>query len=318
MRAAAHIAAVHSALWGFDRAYRLAWYVWPAAMAALICGWISIDAPVAPVAPATPARSTSQPAASFPKPAANSLPVKTATTPVDPVQSDLFRCFSKNSVIDVSMAACNSLIDGAKVKSRQLAEVLTQRGFLRREKDPYGAMADFDEALKIEPAFADAYSNRAWINMTRERYDVAVQDLNKAIDLGPPAASAGTARYYRGYAYQRLGNYQQALTDLDEALKLEPYNADFYLARGEVQRARENYAAALLDFDEAARRAPRDGRGPLGRASILEAIGRPKEALSALDAAIRLDPNNAFAASERERLRAQLAEDDQARKDAVK
>src|SRR5262245_52297477 len=52
MPSIARMAALHSALWGFDRTYRMAWYVWPAALAVLISGWICIDKQSAP-SPAT-------------------------------------------------------------------------------------------------------------------------------------------------------------------------------------------------------------------------------------------------------------------------
>lgn len=40
MNFTSRMAALHSALWRFDRAYRLAWHVWPVSVPLLICGWI--------------------------------------------------------------------------------------------------------------------------------------------------------------------------------------------------------------------------------------------------------------------------------------
>jgi len=155
--------------------------------------------------------------------------------------------------------------------------------------------------------FADAFDNRAWIYMTRGEYDAALQDLNKAINLLPPTA-AGVARYYRGFAFLKLNNYPQALADLNEAQKLQPNNADIYLARGDVEQAQENYDAALRDFDEFSKRAPKDVRGPISRGGVLEAMGRSQEALAALETAVALEPGNVFALAERDRLRAQQSE----------
>jgi tetratricopeptide (TPR) repeat protein len=199
------------------------------------------------------------------------------------------------------------LINAGQVKGRQLAAVLTQRGFLQREKEPDSAMADYNAALKVQSDFAEAFDGRAWIYMTRREYDAALEDLNKAINLLPPA-SAATARYYRGFAFLRLKNYPQARADLNEAQKLQPNNVDIYLAQGEVEQAQENYDAALRDFDEFSKRAPKDIRGPISRASVLETMDRADEALAALEGAVSLDPGNAFALTERDRLRAQQSE----------
>src|SRR5262249_18530806 len=51
MQLTARMAAMHAALWGFDRYYRWAWYVWPASLALLIAGWICIDKPGGTISP---------------------------------------------------------------------------------------------------------------------------------------------------------------------------------------------------------------------------------------------------------------------------
>jgi tetratricopeptide (TPR) repeat protein len=141
--------------------------------------------------------------------------------------------------------------------------------------------------------------------MTRRQYDAALADLDKAISLSPPPASAAVARYYRGFAQLKLKNFSQAQDDLNEALRLQPTNADYYLARGEVQQALQNYDAALRDFDEFSKRAPKDAQGLISRGAVLEAMGKPQEALAALESAVKLSPENDYAVSERDRLRGQ-------------
>jgi tetratricopeptide (TPR) repeat protein len=293
------MAAQHSALWGFDRWYRLWWYIWPAALAVLIIGWICIDKPAGM---ALSAGSRTTPAAQNAKVA---MPI-----PPSPSQAELTKCFFSQIPPGSALAACTGLIDAGQVKGRQLASVLTQRGFLQRETQPDNAMADYNAALKVQPDFADAFDNRAWIDMTRGNYDAALQDLNKAIDL-LPSASAGIARYYRGYALFKLNSYPQALADLNEAQRLQPDNGDIYLARGDVEQALENYDAALRDFDEFSKRAPKDARGPVSRGSVLEAMSRSPEALTAFESALALEPGNTYAIGERDRLRAEQSEGNQ-------
>jgi tetratricopeptide (TPR) repeat protein len=299
MRWTSRLAAQHSALWGFDRWYRLWWYVWPASLALLISGWICIDKP----------GGVALSGGSWAMPVGQSVKLAIPAPP-NSIQGELTKCFSNQVLSGSAVVACTGLINTGQVRGRQLAAVLTQRGFLQREKQPDSAVADYNAALKVQPDFAEAFDNRAWIYMTRGDYDAALQDLDKAINLLPPT-SAGIARYYRGFAFLRLNNYPQALADLNEAQKLQPNNADIYLARGEVEQAQENYDAALRDFDEFSKRAPRDARGPISRGSVLEAMGRSREALTALEDAVALEPGNAHALAERDRLRAQQSEGNQ-------
>jgi tetratricopeptide (TPR) repeat protein len=298
MQWTSRMAAQHNALWGFDRWYRLWWYVWPASLALLVIGWICNDKPGGAAVSGGPwGKSVTQ------NPVIQNLKV----TPVQQPnwELELVSCFANRPV--ASETACTRLIDAGQVAGQRLAAIYTQRGYLRRERDPARALVDYDTALRIQPGFADALDNRAWIDMTRGEYDAALQDLNKAIDLLPPA-SAGIARYYRGYAFFKLNNYPQALDDLNEAQKLQPNNADIYLARGDVEQAQENYDAALRDFDEFGKHAPNDVRGLISRGAVLEAMGRSQDALAALEAAVALEPGNASALAERDRLRTQQSE----------
>jgi tetratricopeptide (TPR) repeat protein len=94
------------------------------------------------------------------------------------------------------------------------------------------------------------------------------------------------------------------MSDLNEAQKLDPSDADTYLMRGDVEKARQLYDAALKDFDEFSERASKSPRGMIGRGLVLEATGRPKEALAAFEGAVALDPANSQALAARDRLHA--------------
>jgi tetratricopeptide (TPR) repeat protein len=292
MKLTAQIAALHGAYWSFDRWYRAWWYIWPGALALMVCGWIYVDKS----ASWTPASSTG----SWARPA--NQPVKTAAAPINfsNFVTSLSNCFANR---ETSIASCTGVISGSQVMGKQLAGVYTQRAFLQREKQPDLALADYNSALNVRSDFVDALNGRAWIHMTRHEYDAAFEDLNKAIDLQPPPTAAAVARYYRGYAFLRLTDYPRALTDLNEAQKLQPNNADIYLARGETEQAQDNSEAALRDFDEFSKLAPKDSRGLIWRSSVLEATGHIQEALAAMESALALEPGNETTRGERDRLR---------------
>jgi tetratricopeptide (TPR) repeat protein len=291
------IAALHVALWSFDRWYRLWWCIWPASTALLVCGWIYVDK----------STDTNTSSAPWGKPVSNAPAQPIRRSPVladwpEKLHNDVTTCFSNAVDLNPPIEACSRLIDSGQADNRHLVATYLQRGFLQRLKQPDRALADYDAALNIQPDATAVLTNRAWIYMSRSRYDAALEDLNKAIALSPPALAA-QSRYYRGYSFLRLKDYPSAMSDLNEALKVESNNPDPYLARGETEQAQQLYDAALHDYDEFSKRAPRDPRGLIARGSAMEATGRDKEALAAYEGAVALDPANARALAARDRLR---------------
>lgn len=80
------------------------------------------------------------------------------------------------------------------------------------------------------------------------RRDHAIQQLDDAIRLSPEFAEAYSAR---GYLLFRKGDYRKALSDLDEAIRLNPQMAKGYAYRGCVYRESDDLARAINDFTTA-------------------------------------------------------------------
>jgi len=78
--------------------------------------------------------------------------------------------------------------------------------------------------------------------------DLAIVDLNKAIELDP-----NNAYYYheRGYTYLDKGEYVLALADFNKALELDPNNAMHYRGRGSVYMRMGENELAIADFEKA-------------------------------------------------------------------
>ncbi len=304
MQMTTRVVAMHSALWGFDRCYRWAWYVWPASFALLIAGWICIDKQSAPSATGNWAR-----------PLAGAANIPVHRSPIlanwpERLQNDVITCFSNAvnmATLQPLIDACTHLIESKDVADPQMANAYNQRGFLQKLSQPDRALADYDAALKLQPDAPLVLTNRAYIYITRNRNDDAMADLTKAIELFPPT-QAGYARYLRGYDYFRRKDYDRAMEDLNEAVPHMPSNPYPYLARGEVEQARQQWDAALRDFDEFSRFAPRNARGLILKGQVLEATGKIPEALSALNSALAIEPDNQNALTARDRLRAKQAE----------
>ena len=79
------------------------------------------------------------------------------------------------------------------------------------------AIADYGEAIRLEPDYAAAYYNRGNAKYALGRYDDAIADHDEAIRLKPDYAGA---YYNRGVAKYALGLKDEARKDFETALKL--------------------------------------------------------------------------------------------------
>jgi tetratricopeptide (TPR) repeat protein len=222
MRMTARVAALHNALWVFDEWYRRLWYVWPASLALLICGWIVIEKPheTAPASSTAPSSSAKPVGSPPPKPAVVP-PMTMASLPTlwpEPLRIDASLCFSVAIDLKPLIDACTRLIDSGQANANQLEAVYAQRGDWQRLQQPERALADYNEALKLRPNTAKVLTDRAFVYITLNQLDAAIEDLNQAIELLPPK-SAGRALYYRGTIFLKRKDYDRALNDLNDAEK---------------------------------------------------------------------------------------------------
>jgi len=87
--------------------------------------------------------------------------------------------------------------------------------------DCEGAVAAYTKAIQADPTDGAAYNNRAYTRMRQQRYDLALPDLDRAIELRPNYVNALMNRgdihnYY--YAVDRA----RAIADYDRVIALGP------------------------------------------------------------------------------------------------
>jgi tetratricopeptide (TPR) repeat protein len=110
------------------------------------------------------------------------------------------------------------------------------------------AIADCDQALKLDPSNDTAYNNRAFALIRQGNYDRAIGDLDRAIKLAP---ASSRAYKNRGDAYRGKGDLDRALVDLDQAINLEPELVPAFTIRGLVYQAKGDQDLATADFSKA-------------------------------------------------------------------
>lgn len=110
----------------------------------------------------------------------------------------------------------------------------------------------------MDPEFAASYLNRGVAYECLGNYVQALEDLNKFIELNPNSAASCSNR---GNIFRELGKYGQALNDLNRAIELDSVNAAAYYNRGILYGQQlHNYNQGQADIQSSQIRFERSSR----------------------------------------------------------
>lgn len=109
------------------------------------------------------------------------------------------------------------------------------------------------------PTTAAGLNERGNAWYAKSEYDKAIADYTEAIRLDP-TATASVAFRNRGNAWRCKKEYDKAIKDYTEAIRLDPGNARSFSFRGDVQADRREWEKAIADFTEAIRLDPMSSR----------------------------------------------------------
>lgn len=194
---------------------------------------------------------------------------------------------------DERIDACTRIILSNKSSDSNLAWAYRNRGLGWRSKgDDERAIADYNEAIRIDPNLALAYLNRGWSWHLKHDEDRAIADFTTSIKLDPKIALAYEDR---AAAYFASKNYDRALSDYNDATRLDPSYIDPYIGRGNVYRNKRDYDRALSEYNEALRRNPNSITAYVGRGNVNLDRKDYDRAIADYSDAIRLDPKYALA-----------------------
>ena len=112
------------------------------------------------------------------------------------------------------------------------------------------AIKCYDDAIRVDPHYADAYYNRGKAFFVLREYDRAMESYNEAIRLKPGDADAYNNR---GYVHLSLNDVQRAAEDFGEAIGLNPQAAgnsyagrvQAYIFLGKDEEAQQDYDRAV-------------------------------------------------------------------------
>jgi Tfp pilus assembly protein PilF len=148
------------------------------------------------------------------------------------------------------------------------------------------ALADYAIALQVTPNDSFSLINRATIYINQQNFAAAYADADSLVRHYPNIAKG---HLFRGISGFRLGNADQAYTDLTNCIQLDPNAEEAWSFRGVVSyNSRQDYTAAKADFDRAVELSPKKGLNYKNRARCWIKFGNKAEALKDLETARQL------------------------------
>ncbi|XP_044750122.1 dnaJ homolog subfamily C member 7 [Coccinella septempunctata] len=207
-------------------------------------------------------------------------------------------------VVDDSMMDCSETVEIISAAPEELAETKKEHGNeLYKTKQYHSALAFYSEAIKICPETASYYGNRAACLMMLNRFQDALEDARRSVQLDN--------KFIKGYV--RIAKCAIALGDLvtaENTLKiLETMNQEGAVAAEkksllklqqfelEAQKAYEkkDFRKVVYCMDRCLDEAPTCPRYKLTKAECLAFLGRYGEAQEIANGILHLDKGNADA-----------------------
>lgn len=148
------------------------------------------------------------------------------------IGTDCYRAAEYGGDPRSGIETCTYALDSQALTIRDHAATLINRGILRsRFGDSSGALDDYNKGLSLDASLGEGYVDRGAVYISLQKYDEALNDINKGIDLG--AREPHIAYYDRAIADEALGNIRGAYEDYKKAVELEP---SFALATQQLAR----------------------------------------------------------------------------------
>lgn len=173
-----------------------------------------------------------------------------------------FRClaYGVKSGSDDAMQDCNAAI---KLNPND-ATAWAYRGDVFESKgDDDRAIQDYSKAIQLAPKWMWPWNDLAHIFHKRHQWDLAIQGYTRVIQLAPESPMGYNGRCYnRALAGKEL---TQALSDCNEALRLDPNFSNALNSRGLLQLKLGAFDRAIADYDAALKQNTKDADSLYGR-----------------------------------------------------
>lgn len=195
----------------------------------------------------------------------------------------------------------------------QSAVPFNGRGKAHEELKRYhAAVRDLTRAITLNPKYAAAYHNRADAYLVIGMYKEAADDATQAINLLPPDTPDPDLLLLRARAYSGDKKYNQAVDDLNKLIELKPDLIEAYVERGMVFTQVRRFDDAIGDLTRAIEIDPKNVKAYAMRAEARLQAEANDDALSDVNQALEIANNDPLSLRIRGQIYEALARSDEA------
>ncbi len=191
------------------------------------------------------------------------------------------------------LEACTGVIKSGRLAGKSLSAALTDRGEAQVElRNNEHALADFNQAIRIDPANAKAFADRGLVHQFiggPDHTKRALADWSEALRLEPDNADVLERR---GRMYQIHRDYDGMIGDYGALIRLDPHNDWAFQQRAYAYHGKGELDRALADYDEAIRLDARNVQALHRRGLVYRDKGDLDHAITDYSAAIAIDPGH--------------------------
>lgn len=211
------------------------------------------------------------------------------------------------------------VVDAEEAAAEEKAQAYALRGTL--QTDEKKRAADFDAAVELVDYKPDYFRIRAQYLYGKDKFEAALTDVNKALELDPDQAMTqelkglvllGLKRYddaraafekaselapeaalpyqHLGELYRQQGDLKKSIEQLTKALEVQPNDPTTLLLRANLYYQEKNFDAALADIDSAIKVNPQLLVAHLLQAEILVSQNHIDQAIANLEKLLPLAP----------------------------
>jgi tetratricopeptide (TPR) repeat protein len=173
-----------------------------------------------------------------------------------------------NMIINLCLILFLFIQTGCKTTSSELTQralnarfagMVSSEGIIAIKNHEYNrAIQIFTRAIKIYPEDANHWSNRGVVYLLLGEYQMALSDLNRAIEISNTINSdkqkmRDLAGYFknRGIINERIGEYDKAILDYDRSIEITPSDSGLYSNRALVYHKKSKYVESIDDYNKA-------------------------------------------------------------------
>src|SRR5262249_10116961 len=181
---------------------------------------------------------------------------------------DRSRCFAREGVSpEHKLLSCTAVIESGRQTHQGLAAALINRGNAHLSKQNYDrAIDDYNKAVRLDTKNAIGFNNRGLAYLRRGRIDRAIEDFDEAIRLNP--------KYTMAFVNRAIAYREKSQWDFEA-----------YLAEGRYEDR------AIQDLDKAISLDRSNAIAFRNRGFLHTRMQRYDRAIQDFDDAIRVDPN---------------------------